>query len=111
MSTSATLSKGRILLVEDEPSLILTLSDRLLSEGYEVESATDGQTGQERAVSEPFDLILLDVMLPGKDGFDVCRDVRGLGVETPILMLTARGQVVDKVVGLWSASNWVRTTT
>ena len=100
MKGQTSLAKGRVLLVEDEPSLVLTLSDRLLSEGYAVESATDGETGQELATSQPFDVILLDVMLPGKDGFDVCRDLRSLGVETPILMLTARGQVVDKVVGL-----------
>ncbi len=100
MSSGAKAAKGRLLLVEDEPSLVLTLTDRLVSEGYAVESATDGEAGQERAVREPFDLILLDIMLPGKDGFDVCRDLRRLGVDTPILMLTARGQVVDKVVGL-----------
>jgi two-component system alkaline phosphatase synthesis response regulator PhoP len=90
----------RILLIEDEPSLVLTLTDRLVSEGYAVESATDGEAGQELALSGTFDLILLDVMLPGKDGFDVCRDLRREGLETPILMLTARGQVTDKVVGL-----------
>jgi two-component system alkaline phosphatase synthesis response regulator PhoP len=89
-----------ILLVEDEPGLVLTLTDRLSSEGYEVESARDGGAGFERASSEAFDVIILDVMLPRKNGFDVCRDLRQRGVNTPILMLTARGQVVDKVVGL-----------
>jgi two-component system alkaline phosphatase synthesis response regulator PhoP len=90
----------RILLVEDEPGLVLTLNDRLASEGYRVESVRDGENGLERASNEAFDLIILDVMLPRKNGFDVCRDLRQLGVITPILMLTARGQLVDKVVGL-----------
>lgn len=90
----------RILLVEDEPGLVLTLTDRLSSEGYKVESARDGDAGLERASNEAFDAIILDVMLPRRNGFDVCRDLRQLGVNTPILMLTARGQVVDKVVGL-----------
>ncbi len=91
---------ARILLVEDEPSLVLTLSDRLISEGFEVEAATDGETGLERALEGCFDLIILDVMLPRKNGFDVCRDIRRQGLEMPILMLTAKGQVVDKVIGL-----------
>ncbi|MBV9210761.1 MAG: response regulator transcription factor [Acidobacteria bacterium] len=92
--------KSRILLVEDEPGLVLTLTDRLASEGYLVETAADGETGLERAVGETFDLIILDVMLPRKNGFDVCRDLRQKSVQTPVIMLTARGQVVDKVVGL-----------
>ncbi|HEY7214709.1 MAG TPA: response regulator transcription factor [Thermoanaerobaculia bacterium] len=90
----------RVLLVEDEPSLVLTLGDRLLSEGYEVETARDGDAGLSRALAGSFDIILLDVMLPGRDGFEVCRELRARGVEVPILMLTARGQVVDRVVGL-----------
>ncbi len=90
----------RILLVEDEPGLQLTLSDRLRSEGYEVEISGDGDTAYERASEETFDLIVLDVMLPGKNGFDVCRDLRRDGMTQPILMLTARDQVADKVVGL-----------
>ncbi len=90
----------RILLVEDEPGLVLTLSDRLRREGYTVEAAGDGDAGLRRASAEAFDVILLDVMLPGRSGFDVCRDLRQQGVGTPILMLTARGQTVDKVVGL-----------
>jgi two-component system alkaline phosphatase synthesis response regulator PhoP len=90
----------RILLVEDEPGLVLTLTDRLTSEGYQVESARDGESGLERAASEVFDALILDVMLPRKNGFDVCRDLRQRGINTPILMLTARGQIVDKVVGL-----------
>lgn len=92
--------RRRILLVEDEPSLVLTLTDRLIAEGYEVETAGDGETGVELALQGSFDLVLLDVMLPGKDGFEVCRELRQHGIEVPILMLTARGQVVDRVVGL-----------
>jgi len=90
----------RILLVEDELGLVLTLTDRLVSEGYQVEDAKDGDSGFKRATSENFDLIILDVMLPRKNGFDVCRDLRQQGITIPIIMLTARGQVVDKVVGL-----------
>lgn len=91
---------ARLLLVEDEPSLLLTLEDRLRAEGYAVETATDGESALERAVEEDFDLVVLDVMLPRKNGFDVCRDLRQRGQDMPVLMLTARSQVVDKVVGL-----------
>jgi two-component system alkaline phosphatase synthesis response regulator PhoP len=90
----------RILLVEDELGLVMTLSDRLTSEGYAVVTAQDGETGLARATNETFDLIILDVMLPHRGGFDVCRDLRQRGVGTPIIMLTARGQITDKVVGL-----------
>jgi len=90
----------KLLLVEDEAGLRLTLSDRLASEGYAVETASDGQSGFERAARGGYDLVVLDVMLPRMNGFDVCRELRRRGVETPILMLTARGQVVDRVVGL-----------
>jgi len=92
--------KKRIFLVEDEPGLALTLSDRLTSEGYAVETASDGETAVQRATGAGFDLVILDIMLPLKNGFDVCRDLRQQGIDTPILMLTARGQVVDRVVGL-----------
>ena len=90
----------RILLIEDEPGLVLTLTDRLAREGYAVESSTDGESGLERAAREPFDLVLLDVMLPRLGGFDVLKELRRRNVETPVIMLTARGQVVDRVVGL-----------
>jgi two-component system alkaline phosphatase synthesis response regulator PhoP len=90
----------RILLVEDEPGLVLTLRDRLTREGYSVDASSDGESGLERAAGEAFDLVLLDVMLPRLNGFDVLRDLRKRGVETPVIMLTAKGQVVDKVVGL-----------
>jgi two-component system, OmpR family, alkaline phosphatase synthesis response regulator PhoP len=94
------MASARVLLVEDEPGLQLTLSDRLVAEGYSVETAGDGESAVRRGGGEPFDLIVLDVMLPGRDGFDVARTLRQQGVMTPILMLTARTQVVDRVVGL-----------
>jgi two-component system alkaline phosphatase synthesis response regulator PhoP len=90
----------RLLLVEDEPGLVMTLTDRLAAEGFDVDSATDAHSGTTKATSGQYDVILLDVMLPGGNGFDICRAVRQKGVTTPIIMLTARGQVVDKVVGL-----------
>ena len=90
----------RLLLVEDEPGLVLTLGDRLTREGYSVDTSADGESGLERAAGEAFDLVLLDVMLPRLNGFDVLRELRKRGIETPVIMLTARGQVVDKVVGL-----------
>src|SRR5476649_2650690 len=90
----------RVLLVEDEPGLVMTLSDRLTSEGYEVGVATDGPSGLHRATADRWDVILLDVMLPGMSGFDVVRDIRQKKVSTPVIMLTARSQVVDKVLGL-----------
>lgn len=91
---------SRILLVEDEPGLVLTISDLLASEGHEVEPATDGRKGLERALGEEFDLVILDVMLPGKNGFDVCRELRQRGRDVAVLMLTAKSQVADRVVGL-----------
>jgi len=90
----------RILLVEDEPSLVTTLTDRLVAEGYEVESVGDGERALAHPAAEFADLVILDVMLPGQSGLDVCRDLRQRGIHTPILMLTARAQVVDRVVGL-----------
>ena len=89
-----------ILLIEDEPGLVLTLKDRLTREGYEVDSAQDGNVGLATAMRGQADLIILDLMLPGRNGLDICRDLRQKGIETPILMLTARGQTVDKVLGL-----------
>jgi DNA-binding response OmpR family regulator len=90
----------RILLVEDELAFAIGVMDRLKTEGYAVELAETGPEGFRRASTEDFHLIVLDVMLPGKNGFDVCRDLRRASVNTPILMLTARGEVVDRVVGL-----------
>ncbi len=91
---------SRILLVEDEPGLVMTVSDLLMNEGYDVDFAQDGEAGLLKATSEPFDLIILDVMMPKKNGYDVCRDLRQRGYDTAILMLTAKTQVVDRVVGL-----------
>src|ERR1051326_2728914 len=90
----------RILVVEDEERLVMALRDRLESEGYAVTVANDGESGFDAATRQPFDLVLLDVALPRKNGFDVCRDLRARGVQTPVLMLTARGQIIDRVLGL-----------
>src|SRR5438094_81377 len=90
----------RILVVEDEPAIAMGLEDDLKLEGYEVEVASDGADASRRAREHAFDLILLDVMLPGKDGFEVCRDLRRHGLHTPILMLTAKAQEAEKVLGL-----------
>src|SRR5258707_8326314 len=91
---------SRLLVVEDEPGLVMALTQRFSSEGYEFATAEDGERGLALGLNERFDVIILDLMLPRKNGFDVCRDLRRGGIETPIIMLTARGQVVDKVVGL-----------
>ncbi|HZQ25392.1 MAG TPA: response regulator transcription factor [Terriglobales bacterium] len=90
----------RILLVEDEEGLRMTLSDRLQREGYVVNCAHDGIEAVDMAQRLPFDLIILDLMLPRRNGFDVCREIRHSGKNIPILMLTARSETVDKIVGL-----------
>jgi two-component system alkaline phosphatase synthesis response regulator PhoP len=89
-----------ILYVEDEKALRMTVGDRLRSEGYNVDYAADGEEGLRKATGLPFDLIILDLMLPGRDGFSICEEIRKAGLITPILMLTARGQTKDKVKGL-----------
>jgi two-component system alkaline phosphatase synthesis response regulator PhoP len=89
-----------ILIIEDEEELCLTLGDRLRSEGYFVDFASDGEAGLEKAIQLPFHLIILDIMLPLRSGLDVCTDLRRIGLLTPILLLTARSQTIDKVVGL-----------
>jgi len=89
-----------ILLIEDEPGLVMTITDLLAADGHRVESASDGDAGLAKATKEKFALIILDVMLPKKTGFDVCRQLRQAGIDTAILMLTAKTQVVDRVVGL-----------
>jgi len=91
---------ARILIVEDEPSIAMALEDDLRREGYQVELATDGEEACRAGAAGRFDLIVLDVMLPKKDGFEVCRHLRLEGITAPILMLTARGQESEKVIGL-----------
>src|SRR5258706_8975787 len=92
--------RANVLFVEDEEALRMTVGDRLRNEGYVVECAADGDWGFEKGTHIPFGRIILDVMLPHKRGFDVCRKIRQAGLITPILMLTARGQTSDKVNGL-----------
>ena len=91
---------SRILLIEDEPGLVITLADLLRSEGFEVSAEGNGEAGLNRALAEPFDVIILDVMLPRKDGYQVCRELRERGIDAAILMLTAKTQVMDRVAGL-----------
>src|SRR6188474_159697 len=91
---------NRILVIEDEPQMRLGLRDNLELEGYEVETAADGDEGLQKANSFTPDLVILDVMLPKKNGFDVCRDLRSRSISTPIVMLTARSAETDKVLGL-----------
>jgi DNA-binding response OmpR family regulator len=91
---------ARILLVEDEPSIALALEDDFRREGYDVDLVMDGEEACRRGTSSHYGLIVLDVMLPKRDGFEVCRYLRSEGVKTPILMLTARGQESEKVIGL-----------
>ena len=90
----------RVLIIEDEPGVVLGLQDNLELEGYEVLVSRSGEDGLRRALSEGPDLILLDIMLPQRNGLDVCQELRKEGFRRPILMLTARGQEVDKIVGL-----------
>ena len=97
--------KARILLVEDEPSMRRVLTDILESEGYRVQTAADGEAGFEQAVQQQPDVILLDVMLPKLDGFALCAELRRLEIATPVLMLTAKGQVQDRVMGLDSGAD------
>jgi DNA-binding response OmpR family regulator len=90
----------RVLIVEDEEAILLALEDDLRAEGYEVASAMDGPSGLSMAEDQAYDLIVLDIMLPGMDGFEVCRRLRQASVSTPILILTAKSQEIDKVLGL-----------
>ncbi len=91
---------ARILIVEDEPDIALGLKADLLKQGYEVETVADGATAIRRGMEEAWDLILLDIMLPKVDGFEVCRELRRARVKTPIIMLTAKVQEAEKVMGL-----------
>jgi two-component system alkaline phosphatase synthesis response regulator PhoP len=92
--------RPNVLFVEDEEALRMTVGDRLRSEGYIVDCAADGDEGFEKATQLPFDLIILDLMLPHRDGLSICRDLREAGLITPLLMLTAKGQTDDKILGL-----------
>ncbi len=89
----------RLLLVEDDPNLVVTLTDALGGEGFSVESFGDGAAAVNRAVNESFDAILLDVTIPGGDGYEVCGQLRRLGVRVPVLMVTGRAELEDKVKG------------
>lgn len=91
--------KNQVLIVEDEKNISDIIKFNLEKEGYEVSQAFDGQTGLEKALSESFDLILLDVMLPGPDGFEICKKIRNTSA-VPIIMLTAKNEEVDKILGL-----------
>lgn len=90
----------KVLIIEDEPDMVLGLKDNFEYEGYQVMVARDGRAGMSCALSDKPDLILLDIMLPKMSGLDVCRQLRRSGVDTPVIMLTARGQEIDKVIGL-----------
>jgi len=94
-----------ILLVEDEEAMRMVLSDRLRIDGYAVDSATDGESGFAKATSLPFDLMILDVMLPGRNGFDLCRDIRRAGLTTPILFLSALREPTDSVAGFGAGAD------
>jgi DNA-binding response OmpR family regulator len=90
----------KILIVEDEPGMLRGLKDNLELEGYEVDTADEGKTGLEKIIQNTYDLILLDVMLPNVSGFDICKTARNKGIDTPIILLTAKGEEIDKVLGL-----------
>jgi DNA-binding response OmpR family regulator len=91
---------SKILIVEDEPNMRLGLKDNLEFEGYEVEIAADGEAGLQKIIDFDFDLIVLDVMMPKLSGFDVCKTMRKKGITTPVILLTAKDQEIDKVLGL-----------
>src|SRR6478735_3055522 len=96
---SYTVTK-RILVIEDEPQMLLGLRDNLELEGYEVVTAADGEDGLAKAISTAPDLVILDITLPRKNGFEVCRELRARANPTPVVMLTARSQETEKVLGL-----------
>src|SRR5438045_3142047 len=100
VKAKGTREMARILIVEDEPNMVAGLRDNFEYEGYEVITAPDGVAGLERAIAEKPDLVILDVMMPRMSGLDVCKQLKAKRASVPIIMLTARGQEVDKVVGL-----------
>jgi DNA-binding response OmpR family regulator len=91
---------AKILIIEDEEAILMALEDNLKMDGYKIESAKDGEKGFSMAKESNYDLIILDIMLPRMDGFEVCKQLRQAGITTPILMLTAKSQEIDKVLGL-----------
>ena len=91
---------SKILIVEDEIPMLQGLKDNLEFENYTVDTAEEGQKGLDKVLNNQYDLILLDVMLPNVSGFDICKAARKNGIETPIIMLTAKGEEIDKVLGL-----------
>ena len=95
----------RLLIIEDEAPMRTALVETLAAEGYRVQSAADGVTGLEMACTATYDLVLLDVMMPGLDGFSVCKALRQRGRDMPVLMLTAKGQIDDRVEGLDSGAD------
>lgn len=95
----------KVLIVEDEPDMLMGLKDNLEFEGYEVDVAADGEEGFKKLLVNHYDIVLLDVMLPGLSGFDVCKKARGENVQTPIIFLTAKGEELDKVIGLESGGD------
>lgn len=96
---------ARVLVVEDDAAILMTIRDRLENEGFTVGVAGDGNQGFTKAASGDWDVVILDLMLPGRNGLEVCRDLRARGIQTPVLMLTARDQTVDKVLGLKMGSD------
>lgn len=94
------MKKPKILIIEDEPNMVLGLTDNFEVEGYDVISASDGELGLTKALKEKPDLVLLDIMMPKKSGLDVCKELRAKKFTLPIIMLTARGQEIDKITGL-----------
>lgn len=90
----------KILIIEDDPDILTGVVDNLTMEGYQVATAADGKTGLQEALGSHFDLIILDIMLPLLDGFEICRQVRAKGILTPIIVLSAKGEEFDKVLGL-----------
>lgn len=91
---------GRILIVEDEPQMRRGLQENLEFEGYQVDAAADGRSGLQKILEVGYDLVILDIMLPGLSGFDVCKKAREAGIKTPVIMLTAKGEEIDRVLGL-----------
>lgn len=91
---------AKILVVDDEQNMRTGLKDNLEFEGYEVDTANDGEAGLKKIIDNNYNLIILDVMMPKKSGFDVCKEARKAGITTPVILLTAKGEEIDKVVGL-----------